>query len=86
MTSRKAGGLYGGIQFSSGAPVPSTMQADSQQETPGLSEPLPPEISKAASYDTSQKEEGNKDVAVEGGSKASAGIPPLESMFPLTPY
>lgn len=66
--------------------MPSTMQADNQHSTPDLSEPVAPETSKAASLDTSQREEGNKDVVVESGSKASAGIPPLESMFPLTPY
>ncbi|KAF8590475.1 hypothetical protein K439DRAFT_1651147 [Ramaria rubella] len=71
MASRKAGGLYGGIQFSSGAIVPSSVP-DNHAPTapPSIPHPdvaLPPATTTATATDVESKE------PPDAGGKASAG-------------
>lgn len=71
MATRKAGGLYGGIQFSSGAIVPSV--PESHTPSSAVSTALPQD---ATPISATLPPEENKEVA-DGGGKASAGINPL---------
>lgn len=73
MASRKAGGLYGGIQFSSGATVPSALPEGHTISitTPATQQPDP--VSPAINVESKVE---SKEVADVGG-KASAGILPL---------
>ena len=75
MASRKAGGLYGGIQFSSGATFPSTVSED--QSNP-VSPPPPtsqPDVTPVVAATPVVGSESNE--TVDAGGKASAGILPL---------
>ena len=74
MASRKAGGLYGGIQFSSGATVPSTISEGHTFTTPTSQQPGVPQAPPLA-LNVESKAESKEQVDV--GGKASAGILPL---------
>lgn len=73
MASRKAGGLYGGIQFSSGATVPSTISDSHTISAPTSQQPdvVPPQVTPPTASNIESKE------SVDVGGKASAGILPL---------
>ena len=74
MASRKAGGLYGGIQFSSGATVPSTISDSHTISAPPTSQQpdvVPPQVAPPTASNIESKE------SADVGGKASAGILPL---------
>ena len=74
--SSRAGGLYGGIQFSSASPFLSHLQqeqaasaAPTQQETPAASAPAP---QSEPVQSTDDKDAANQEASVASG-KATAG-------------
>jgi splicing factor 45 len=74
--SSRAGGLYGGIQFSSSSPFLSLLQQEqstsppTQQETPAASAPAPQSES---AQSTDDKDAANQEASAASG-KATAGI------------
>ena len=75
MASRKAGGLYGGIQFSSGATVPSTMSENHTLTIPTSQQPDVLQQAPPPAINVESKVESKEPADV--GGKASAGILPL---------
>ncbi|KIJ44191.1 hypothetical protein M422DRAFT_779323 [Sphaerobolus stellatus SS14] len=75
MATRKAGGLYGGIQFSSGAIVPPTISESHAPASNVVAVP-PQDVPATAQEIAAVQPEEIKEVTDAGG-KASAGIPPI---------
>ncbi|KAF8520162.1 hypothetical protein BU17DRAFT_46908 [Hysterangium stoloniferum] len=71
MASRNAGGLYGGIQFSSGATVPSTI-SDTQPHLPSTIAAPQPDVALPQATTQPVPDAENKEV-VDVGGKVSAG-------------